>query len=69
MSTLYGGDWNFKPDEFPITLARGDTLVPPPSKRRPIGRKLDWFLISPSVEGTYIGFAVGPLCCGTKIRR
>eukprot|EP00971_Amphidinium_carterae_P047203 929632-Amphidinium_carterae.1 len=23
---VVGGDWNFEPDEFPIDLARGDTL-------------------------------------------
>eukprot|EP00971_Amphidinium_carterae_P341399 6480171-Amphidinium_carterae.2 len=47
---IVGGDWNFEPDDFPIDLARGDTLVRPPSDNLPTspndGRKIDWFLIS-----------------------
>eukprot|EP00971_Amphidinium_carterae_P215296 4272947-Amphidinium_carterae.1 len=42
---VVGGDWIFEPGEFPITLARGDTLVRPPSDGRftsPYhGRKID----------------------------
>eukprot|EP00971_Amphidinium_carterae_P242916 4823288-Amphidinium_carterae.1 len=30
---VVGGDWNFEPDDFPIDLARGDTLVRPPSDK------------------------------------
>eukprot|EP00971_Amphidinium_carterae_P112922 2236354-Amphidinium_carterae.1 len=55
---VIGGDWNFEPDEFPIPLARGDTVVRPPSDNRPTspytkkeaGRQIDWFLISPHMR-------------------
>eukprot|EP00971_Amphidinium_carterae_P199649 3962673-Amphidinium_carterae.1 len=32
---ILAGDWNFEPDEFPIPLARGDTVVRPPSSNHP----------------------------------
>eukprot|EP00971_Amphidinium_carterae_P331896 6465724-Amphidinium_carterae.2 len=51
---IVGGDWNFEPDDFPIDLARGDTLVRPPSDDLPTspygGRKIDWFLIAPHMR-------------------
>eukprot|EP00971_Amphidinium_carterae_P077100 1522933-Amphidinium_carterae.1 len=55
---VIGGDWNFEPDEFPIPLARGDTVVRPPSDNLPtspytkgeLGRQMDWFLISPHMR-------------------
>eukprot|EP00971_Amphidinium_carterae_P276288 5482705-Amphidinium_carterae.1 len=55
---VIGGDWNFEPDEFPIPLARGDTVVRPPSENLPTspytkgetGRQIDWFLISPHMR-------------------
>eukprot|EP00971_Amphidinium_carterae_P136277 2700212-Amphidinium_carterae.3 len=55
---VIGGDWNFEPDEFPIPLARGDTVVRPPSDNKPTspytkgeqGRQIDWFLISPHMR-------------------
>eukprot|EP00971_Amphidinium_carterae_P218455 4336113-Amphidinium_carterae.1 len=51
---VIGGDWNIEPHEFPIPLAHGDTVVRPPSDNLPtspfLGRKLDWFLISPHMR-------------------
>eukprot|EP00971_Amphidinium_carterae_P317819 6318007-Amphidinium_carterae.1 len=55
---VIGGDWNFEPDEFPIPLARGDTVVRPPSANLPTspytkgetGRQINWFLISPHMR-------------------
>eukprot|EP00971_Amphidinium_carterae_P134863 2672644-Amphidinium_carterae.2 len=37
---ILAGDWNFEPDEFPIQLARGDTIVRPPSAAPPTGPPL-----------------------------
>eukprot|EP00971_Amphidinium_carterae_P039450 775380-Amphidinium_carterae.2 len=34
---VIGGDWNFEPDEFPISLARGDTVQPLLDLRRTTG--------------------------------
>eukprot|EP00971_Amphidinium_carterae_P200819 3985345-Amphidinium_carterae.2 len=51
---VVGGDWNYETDDFPITLARGNTLVRPPSDGRATSpyhtRKIDWFLISPHMR-------------------
>eukprot|EP00971_Amphidinium_carterae_P125302 2482450-Amphidinium_carterae.1 len=51
---ILAGDWNFEPDEFPIPLARGDTVSSnhptSPYAKGEEGRQIDWFLISPHMR-------------------